>query len=240
MATLDLGAGEDPVELPARCVIGRASGCDLRLESTGVSGQHAVIRWNGLSWLIRDLGSTNGTTLDGRRLVSGLDEELAVGSALRFGGDGGRCTVASIAPPDGALALPSTSVGAGGPVRLSDSEMEFRVSRDEESCECLVRMGPRIESLGTRAHHYTLLTLARRRIEDAGRGDVGPDERGWMYSDDLADMLGLDPNVVNVHIHRGRRQLAEVGISDPGQLVERRPGPQVRLGTGRVTVHRVG
>jgi len=240
VATLKPRAGGDAFDVPRRCVVGRAPGCDLVLQHGGVSGQHAMVRWNGLSWLVRDLGSTNGTTLDGRRLVPGMDEELGDGGVLRFGGEGRGWTVTSLEPPEGSLALPSTSGGAGGPVRLVDAELEFRVSRDEERCECLVRMGPRVETLGARSHHYTLLTLARRRLADAEAGDVGPDEHGWVYSDDLADMLGIDPNVVNVHIHRGRRQLAEAGIADPGQLVERRPGPQVRLGTGRVTVHRSG
>ncbi len=227
------------VELDARVLVGRAAECGLRILDPGVSAQHAEIRWTPTGWLIRDLGSTNGTTLNGRRLEAGRDDALAPGDVLRFGAGDAPWRVTSDDPPDAEDVIPATAVGDAR-VRLADAELEFRVSRDEEHCECLVRLGPRIESLGARAHHYTLLTLARRRLDDAGRDDVGPDEQGWVYADELARMLGLETNAVNVHLHRGRQQLDKVGIADPEALVERRSGPQLRLGTARVTVHRTG
>ncbi len=49
-------------------VVGRKEGCDLRLEHKSVSKMHCVIvRTDGLL-LLRDLGSTNGTRVNGQRV----------------------------------------------------------------------------------------------------------------------------------------------------------------------------
>ena len=58
------------LRLAANTVIGRAMGCDLRLEDTYVSQEHARIFAKNGSWYVEDLGSTNGTTLN-RSKVSG-------------------------------------------------------------------------------------------------------------------------------------------------------------------------
>lgn len=71
--------------LPARCVVGRSRACDLDLTDEHVSGQHAAIEWSGTAWSVRDLGSSNGTFVDGRRLGSGEQVELRVGQKFRFG-----------------------------------------------------------------------------------------------------------------------------------------------------------
>ena len=49
-------------------VVGRKEDCDLRLEHKSVSKLHCIIvRTDGLL-LLRDLGSTNGTRVNGRRV----------------------------------------------------------------------------------------------------------------------------------------------------------------------------
>lgn len=47
-------------------VIGRASTADIRLDDTGVSRQHAEVRREGDDVVVVDLGSTNGTSVNGR------------------------------------------------------------------------------------------------------------------------------------------------------------------------------
>jgi pSer/pThr/pTyr-binding forkhead associated (FHA) protein len=49
-----------------RLVIGRDRGSDLALAGHGVSGRHAEVLRAGGRWLVRDLGSTRGTSLSGR------------------------------------------------------------------------------------------------------------------------------------------------------------------------------
>ncbi len=44
--------------------LGRQAGQDICLSEATVSGRHAVLRWQAGSWVIEDLGSTNGTYAD--------------------------------------------------------------------------------------------------------------------------------------------------------------------------------
>ena len=48
--------------------IGRGSDADLQVDAKGVSRRHAEIRWDGKRAEVVDLGSTNGTKLDGARI----------------------------------------------------------------------------------------------------------------------------------------------------------------------------
>ena len=62
--------------------VGREPGCDVLLTSPTVSRRHALVAHDGEGWMVRDLGSGNGTFLDARR----VDEaRLPNGVAIRFG-----------------------------------------------------------------------------------------------------------------------------------------------------------
>jgi serine phosphatase RsbU (regulator of sigma subunit) len=54
-----------------RLVIGRASGCDLCFaDDNGLSRQHLVFERDGDGWAVSDLGSKNGTILNGQKLAA--------------------------------------------------------------------------------------------------------------------------------------------------------------------------
>jgi hypothetical protein len=69
-----------------RFTIGRDDGCDLVLHDISVSRVHARLERSGTGWLLEDLGSTNGTRLNGWR-VSGQVLVLP-GDHVSFGGAG--------------------------------------------------------------------------------------------------------------------------------------------------------
>lgn len=50
-----------------RLVIGRLDACDICLEDRNASREHAAIVRDGAGWAVMDLGSTNGTLLNGER-----------------------------------------------------------------------------------------------------------------------------------------------------------------------------
>lgn len=85
--------------LPSRCVIGRSPASDLVLAEKNVSGQHAVLEWNGLVWQLQDLGSRNGTYVDNQRV--GPDGRFALqrGQELRFGRESAPWILRDIAAP---------------------------------------------------------------------------------------------------------------------------------------------
>ena len=77
-----VGIGEEPVS------IGRLPECDVVLGDPNVSRRHAEIRRQGTGFVVVDLGSTNGTRVNGagvkeRRLNDG-DEITVGGTKIRF------------------------------------------------------------------------------------------------------------------------------------------------------------
>ncbi|WP_416269922.1 FHA domain-containing protein (plasmid) [Burkholderia cepacia] len=106
--------------------------------------------------------------------------------------------------------------------------LEFLVSRDEEHVRMLLHVRGGVVDLGERAHHYSLVTLARARSADMQAG-YDAATQGWIELDRLARMLGIDTSHVNVQIHRARSQFAALPGLGASQLVERRRG-SVRFG----------
>ncbi len=63
--------------------LGRSDRVTVRLEDAYVSDEHAAIRPDGDGWAVRDLGSTNGTYLNGAKVTQpttvGAGDQLRVG-----------------------------------------------------------------------------------------------------------------------------------------------------------------
>lgn len=76
----------DEVELGDRTLLGRAAECDVVLPGHLVSRQHAVIERSGATYTIRDLGSRNGTTVNGDLLHG--PRTLRDGDLIALGGVG--------------------------------------------------------------------------------------------------------------------------------------------------------
>ena len=288
-------------------LIGRAPAVAQRLGKRYVSAQHALIRWTGERWELKDLGSRNGTFLDGVRIDPGAPYLLRVGSKIAFGKvleeqwelvDEAAPSVMAVPVDvdDGTpvlldrdlLALPSnedpqvtiyrdhegvwvlerpdeaitpisnrqtftvagrgwrfccaenfylTSIATSEPDReVRHLELSFAVSRDEEHVQLHASCGGRSINLGARTFNYLLLTLARRRLEDAAQG-LPESECGWIYLDDLAHDPTMAPPQLNIDVHRIRRQFATTNVLDAANIVERRPRTrQLRIGTGHIAI----
>lgn len=79
---MPLGGG-DPIPLrKTELLVGRRPSCDICLDYTNVSGRHCELRLIHGVWHVRDLGSTNGTTLNGAAIPSDHvvmpDDELGI------------------------------------------------------------------------------------------------------------------------------------------------------------------
>ena len=66
-----------------KMVLGRGKGSDIRVDDPNISRHHAELRLEQGSWSVVDLGSTNGTRVDGRP-VSGV-VPLQAGDRLQLG-----------------------------------------------------------------------------------------------------------------------------------------------------------
>jgi hypothetical protein len=67
-----------------RVRLGRAPSCDCVLPESCVSRRHAELWRDGERWLLRDLGSSNGTRVNGVRVTE--DVEVRPGDRLSLGG----------------------------------------------------------------------------------------------------------------------------------------------------------
>ncbi len=65
--------------------VGSQAGNDLILRDRYVSGHHARLRWDGVSWWVDDLNSTNGTYVNHQRVNPGMPAGLNSGAVLQIG-----------------------------------------------------------------------------------------------------------------------------------------------------------
>lgn len=78
---LEIGGKRYPITSP-RTVIGRGSDADITIDDTGTSRKHVEIVWDGKHAQVRDLGSTNGSQLNGQAVKKAI---LEPGSVVTVG-----------------------------------------------------------------------------------------------------------------------------------------------------------
>jgi hypothetical protein len=84
VAAHDAGGGKPlTVKLRDAAEIGRGDRCAIRLQDTYVSQVHARLYARNGAWYVEDLGSTNGTLLNDRRVEAPV--EVHAGDVLKIG-----------------------------------------------------------------------------------------------------------------------------------------------------------
>ena len=74
--------GEHVALRAGRHTIGRLPDCDLHLDDSTVSREHAAVIRRGDRWWVLDLGSTNGTRVNGR---TAAEQPLDDGDSIELG-----------------------------------------------------------------------------------------------------------------------------------------------------------
>jgi hypothetical protein len=78
-----LMGGKRLVVGPGGATMGRSRQCDVTVDDPNVSRNHAEVRPRGGSWVLSDLGSTNGSRLNGQRVEG--SEVLKPGDEIELG-----------------------------------------------------------------------------------------------------------------------------------------------------------
>jgi hypothetical protein len=95
--------------LSPESVVGRAEMSEIALDAGFVSARHALLRWTDTGWELRDLGSTNGTYVDGASVRAG-PVRLRRGGLVRFGEPSETWELIDDSPP-----VPAAIPVQGGP-----------------------------------------------------------------------------------------------------------------------------
>jgi hypothetical protein len=190
-------------------IVGREPESGLLLEDRRVSKRHAQLRWNGTGWSLEDLGSKNGTSVNG---LEASGAPLADGDWISFGGIMGRF---DIVPEVAVHALEADRLA-----RLNTSvEMRRRLGGDLEPFDFLLRFLESAMEVTGAERGFVLLTAPEGalRVEVAAgfsaddlasarfAGSVGAIQRvlntgtSVVVSDAQADaFLGKRPSVVEM------------------------------------------
>lgn len=110
MGTLFWKNSNTHVSMRPHAVLGRHALCDVQVDSPKISGRHASLHWLNDGWEIRDLGSRNGTFVDGRRLDSGGRMAINVGATISLGRQVAEFELVDASPPGAVVVNQQTGV----------------------------------------------------------------------------------------------------------------------------------
>lgn len=163
-------AGRELV-LPAKAVFGRDRGVDIPLGDDSVSRRHAELRRDGAAFFLKDLGSSNGTFVNGKRLPPNEERALRRSDKVRFGDtqwvfEGGPAAAA----PEGKNRLALVAVGAVVVLAVviavsASGPGEIYVEEDEEAS--ILEQAEEQLALGQQAYESDRFEESRRHFQKA-------------------------------------------------------------------------
>lgn len=99
MGTLQDSRTNRAVIVESELLVGRSAECGLRISQPYVSARHTTLRWTGMDWELKDLGSRNGTFVNYERLAPGSSRLVARDAKLAFGSAHEQWTFIDDSPP---------------------------------------------------------------------------------------------------------------------------------------------
>lgn len=226
MGTLRNSTSGATFDLLAETRIGRGAGNDLALTSGSVSKTHALVRWRGDAFVLRDTGSTNGTWLGRNRLAEGQELPLAVGNVLVFGSDGETWDCVDVTPPA------TGSVLATDRLRYALAACALHVGPPNT---VLLIAGEQRHKLALSPGEYNVVrALAEQRRSDR---DDGVAREGWVIRKDFGDEVCSSVQTLNQHIKRIRAKVQDLDVlAEDGSAFFEQVDGEIRLGVSDVRV----
>ncbi len=133
---VDESGREYPIR-PGENVVGREG--DILISDSGVSRRHACISLDGAILALSDLGSSNGTLLNSKRIASGSSVTLSEGDTISFGEFQAKLSLPGASNSTQVLHSNKTAAISGPPVvevapgTLEGSEMSFPLKKGTNS-----------------------------------------------------------------------------------------------------------
>ncbi len=232
------GASEGQVfELASdEAIIGRDPAADVVLESSVVSRQHALIIWKRDQFYIEDLGSSNGTFLDGQR----VEESVPLQSGTEIG-LGPKITLLFQVSQE----LDSPSVGSfaklpGAAQTMLDSEIPQQFGEELSPQLVVMVAGDATQTFTLKEDH---ISIGRAEDNDIVIGSTIVSrhharleriEGGYQFVPvpDATNPIYLDGRVLSGPQRLSHNQILRIGGHDPGMIVTfvyQAPGEQAAV-----------
>lgn len=237
--------------------IGREAHCELVIDDARVSREHALVEFHEGQWLLRDLGSANGTFQDEvkiRRVILERGSRFAIADVaeITFLGDESREVAASVTTPaavagrPAAMPVPSAPMSAPSPAREpARRPVGDRPAPLVEGYEIVEPLGEGPASVAWLAHHRASATAEVLRAPTRQDALLEGAVLSWSRIDDpviarLDVLRDLDGGLVmrERFAHQGTldEKLGRSGKIEPAEGLEL----ALRLGRGLATLHRNG
>lgn len=225
-------------------IVGRAADCTLSLDDPSLSGHHLELRRGAQGWTVRDLGSSNGTSLAGEPLqpqlaaavIDGASRIEAGRSVLELRSAGKPTPLELVALDRGQLSVErperaapaSLRVTIDAPEPLPGARTVLGRARGRGESETLARQVDELaaaEQLERHARQPGASELVRRVREL----DHQLWERRPAHLDHLAVRFGIADQPAGVHVRHPRHGNPEALAAARALLPERRTLPAVPL-----------
>lgn len=206
-------------------IIGRDSAVDLVIPAQSVSRKHARISWQDGEYFIQDLGSSNGTFLNGNPLSS-TPNPIQAGDQIRLGQEVSLVVIGTIHLDN----MAQTRISSSGLSQVAETLLNM--PSPEESLQRPPTL--QVEVAGEATRNYSLV----KDVMTIGRSDdndivisskLVSRYHARLEQSDQGYRFVVLPQVTNPVLHRGRpldteielhhNDILRIGSNDPGMMV---------------------